>query len=170
MTAGEQQAQHIVVDGPGSEIFRNRLVRLQLRVIAPRRLVAADLIDAAPMADIDKPGGGVLRDAVPGPLPQGSDEGLLQAFLRQAEIIEQSDQRRQHAAGMVPVDLLDGTGISEFAHVGHPMVVIQYGNAWAPVHLVDDHVISAAKNSTLRRGGVYTAYRDYMNPVRPNGM
>src|SRR5690606_34092889 len=70
-------------------------------------LLAPDMIDTAPVPGTDQPGGRVVRQAASGPLIQRGNEGLLQALLGQAEVVEQANQGRQHPPRLCAVDLFD---------------------------------------------------------------
>ena len=70
-------------------------------------LVAALLVDGLEAPRGDQPGHGILRQSFGGPLLHGRAEGVVQRFLGALEVAEQADQRREDAARILAVELVD---------------------------------------------------------------
>src|SRR5690606_33296362 len=67
----------------------------------------ANRIDRLEAAGGDEPRARVLRHAVFRPLLDRGAKRVLERLLREIEIAEHANQRREHAARFVPVDVLD---------------------------------------------------------------
>ena len=70
-------------------------------------LVAALLVDGLEAPRGDQPGHRILRQPFGRPLLHGRAEGFVQRFLGALEVAEQADQRREDAARILAVDLVD---------------------------------------------------------------
>ncbi len=136
VAAGEEQAQHVVLDRHGIEGIEPERQGLILQGglltgVAAGHLVPPDLVDVAPLADADQPGDRVLGHALPGPLLHRSGEGLLHRLLGEVEVTGQPDQGGQHPGRVLPVEPPD---LLFHVHGGslppeHPFRIVGEGNA-----------------------------------------
>jgi hypothetical protein len=109
MTTGKHQAQTVIDDILVLRIIRR--LRFQFgrqyrsRCIEPR--VPPHAIDRLESPGTHQPGSRVRGNAVPLPLRQRGDKGIVQGLFGQVEVaVQQAYQRRQHKASFVLVELV----------------------------------------------------------------
>src|ERR1700704_3434202 len=107
MAAGEDQAQHVVAEGIVVLLRRYDLPRdlglgLEVPAFRPEQDLPAQAIDRLVTSDIDQPGARVRRHAGGRPLLDRCRERLQQGLLRELEIADEADQRREDATRLLP--------------------------------------------------------------------
>ena len=121
MAGHEHQAQQVILDfGAGG--LRQRFAEIRRHVIAARHHVSAEFIGLAtghlrmPQAVErtsfgrgGKPGGRVVRHALPRPLLQRGDQSVLRQFLGQADVAHHARDRGDDLRGFLLPYRLDRT-------------------------------------------------------------
>ncbi len=115
VAGGEDQPEQVVVDvvgacgvlGGGSRVGQ---VPADLGELAGVGLPAPDQVDGAAAGGGHEPGAGVVGHAVPGPLLQGGDQGVLREFLGDADVPDEPGHAGDHAGRLQPEDGFEGRG------------------------------------------------------------
>jgi hypothetical protein len=114
MATGEDEAQALVRELVGLGILRaaaaQGLERLQRRPLDGERLFAADAVDRLVASDLGDPGTRVRRNAVVRPALEGDDERLLDRLLREVEVSDGADERRDRPPRLTPEQAVDDRG------------------------------------------------------------
>ena len=107
MTAGEDQAQPIVVHGALLDRLVAGVEQRRLRVAIAARRLAAQPIDRAVARGGDDPAGGAGRKPACRPVLQGRGKRVLDGVLRDVDVAEHAHQHRHRAAVFLGEDTLD---------------------------------------------------------------
>ena len=114
MAAGEDEAQALVREFVRLAILGDapaqRLERLERRALLRERPLAADAVDRLVARDLRDPRARIRRDAVARPALQRDYERLLDGLLREVEIADRPDERRDRPPRLTSEQAVDDCG------------------------------------------------------------